>query len=234
VVGGKWEVLRFLLWRLLGVVAVLLGVTLTAWFLRGGPGKVLRGNRPAGGFHTIFSGLPNMIGQAWGAVWGWAHVASVAPAWSLGGAVFALGTAISVVRLRARHRRRYVRLKIEAYRADRASAEAIVGMFEALHKRLLRRWWRRLLLGQPTVALEVHHATEQSAGRAVGREDRPPDALGIADPPGLEADPVRGVGRFVWLAVTCPKGLERGNWAVPRTITPRRFPAGFYRCSPTG
>ncbi len=31
-------------------------------------------------------------------------------------------------------------------------------MFEALHKRLLRRWWRRLLHGQPSVALEVHHA----------------------------------------------------------------------------
>ncbi len=30
-------------------------------------------------------------------------------------------------------------------------------MFEALHKRLLRRWWRRLLAGQPSIGLEVHH-----------------------------------------------------------------------------
>jgi hypothetical protein len=30
-------------------------------------------------------------------------------------------------------------------------------MLGALHKRLLRRWWRRLLLGQPSLALEVHH-----------------------------------------------------------------------------
>ncbi|HWX87504.1 MAG TPA: replication-relaxation family protein [Solirubrobacteraceae bacterium] len=29
-------------------------------------------------------------------------------------------------------------------------------MYEALHKRLLRRWWRRLLVGQPSVGLEVH------------------------------------------------------------------------------
>jgi len=29
-------------------------------------------------------------------------------------------------------------------------------MYEALHKRLLRRWWRRLLDGQPSVSLELH------------------------------------------------------------------------------
>ena len=29
-------------------------------------------------------------------------------------------------------------------------------MFDALHKRLLRRWWRRLFTGQPSVALEIH------------------------------------------------------------------------------
>lgn len=33
-------------------------------------------------------------------------------------------------------------------------------MFEALHKRLLVRWWRRLLHGQPSVALEVHYDHE--------------------------------------------------------------------------
>jgi hypothetical protein len=47
---------------------------------------------------------------------------------------------------------------VQTYRTDKASAEAVVGMFEALHKRLLRRWWRRLFQGQPSVALEVHHA----------------------------------------------------------------------------
>jgi hypothetical protein len=29
-------------------------------------------------------------------------------------------------------------------------------MYEALHKRLLSRWWRRLLRGQPSLALEIH------------------------------------------------------------------------------
>src|SRR5690242_18601284 len=47
-------------------------------------------------------------------------------------------------RWRARRRRQYVRLAVLPYRSDDPTAEAIVNMFEALHKRLLRRWWRRL------------------------------------------------------------------------------------------
>ncbi len=62
----------------------------------------------------------------------------------------------SVCRLRARHRRRYMRLKVIPYRGDDPTAQAIVNMFEVLHKRLLCRWWRRLLAGQPSVSLEVH------------------------------------------------------------------------------
>jgi hypothetical protein len=67
------------------------------------------------------------------------------------------GLALLVVRLRARGRRRYVRLRVVPYRTDRTSVEGIVAVFEALHKRVQQRWWRRLLWGQPSVALEVHH-----------------------------------------------------------------------------
>ncbi len=73
---------------------------------------------------------------------------------ALSAGAFAL--AILLARLRARGRRRYVRLRIIPYRGDDPTADGIVSMFEALHKRLLRRWWRRLLSGQPSVALEVH------------------------------------------------------------------------------
>jgi hypothetical protein len=59
-------------------------------------------------------------------------------------------------RIQARRRRRYVRLDVIPYRGDDPTAAAVVNMFEALHKRLLRRWWRRLFTGQPSVALEVH------------------------------------------------------------------------------
>jgi hypothetical protein len=61
-----------------------------------------------------------------------------------------------LVRLRARRRRRYVRLRIVPYRGDDPSVETVARMFDALHKRLLRRWWRRLFAGQPSVALEIH------------------------------------------------------------------------------
>jgi hypothetical protein len=89
---------------------------------------------------------------------------------------------------------------IEAYRTDRTSAEAVVGMFEALHKRLLRRWWRRLLLGQPTVALEVHHTTAQPASGVVGHDDPSRGRLCEAQRDGLGAGSSGGVGPFAWLA----------------------------------
>jgi len=73
--------------------------------------------------------------------------------------IFLLGGLVATSRWYGRRRRRYVRMRVETYRTDKASAEAVVSMFEALHKRLLRRWWRRLLRGQPSVALEVHHTS---------------------------------------------------------------------------
>ncbi len=63
---------------------------------------------------------------------------------------------LTASRMRARRRRSYVRLRIIPYRSDDPTVWAIVGMFDALHKRLLRRWWRRLFTGQPSLGLEVH------------------------------------------------------------------------------
>lgn len=63
-------------------------------------------------------------------------------------------------RIRARRGRHYVRLSVLPYRGDDPTPDALVSMFEALHKRLLRRWWRRLLSGQPSISLEVHYARE--------------------------------------------------------------------------
>jgi hypothetical protein len=106
------------------------------------------------------------------------------PLVALGGASLAL---LAATRWRSRGRRRYVRLRVEPYRTDSASAESLVAMFDALHKRLLRRWWRRLVLGQPSISLEVYHASATPNG-AVAR-------------PGANTP-------AVWLAVSCPLGLE--------------------------
>ena len=84
-----------------------------------------------------------------------------------------------------------------------ASAEAVVSMFEALHKRLLRRWWRRLLLGQPSVALEVHHAGAGSSERW----------LAVACPVGLE-------GMVEAALRTCLPELPAGGRAAAARAAP--------------
>jgi hypothetical protein len=60
-----------------------------------------------------------------------------------------------------------VRLGIEVYRTDNTTAQGVIAMFESLHKRLLRRWWRRVLCGQPSLALEIHHGEGCSVWLAV-------------------------------------------------------------------
>ncbi|HXA55601.1 MAG TPA: replication-relaxation family protein [Solirubrobacteraceae bacterium] len=169
---------RLLLWRLLGLAALIVGALVLAWLLRGGIGAALRSASTA----------PALLPR------GERHPAigiDAAPAAGLLAALATLGATTALgVRWRARRRRRYVRLHVEPYRSDRTSVEGIVAMFEALHKRLQCRWWRRLLWGQPSVSLEAHH---------------------ICD----ERQPARAV-----LAATCPVGTERMVEAALRNAYP--------------
>ena len=169
---------RLLLWRLLGLAAILLGVAALEWLLHGGIGAALRGASAAR------AALPRRA----------LHTPDGIPAARDGEVLSALALACTAVvlgaRARARAGRRYVRLRVEPYRTDRTSVEGVVAMYEALHKRLQRRWWRRLLHGQPSVALEVHHIrAEEGAAR-------------------------------VLLAVACPVGVERGVEAALRSAYP--------------
>src|SRR5205807_905698 len=91
---------------------------------------------------------------------------------------------------RARRMRRYQRWVVEIYRGDRAAAEAVVAMFDALHKRVLRRWWQRALTGQPSMALEIH------------------------------IDCASGAGARAWLALCAPAGSEPGIAAALRGAYP--------------
>jgi hypothetical protein len=124
------------------------------------------------------------------------------------------------MRWSSRRRRRYVRLRVEAYRTDRASAETVVGMFEALHKGLLRRWWRRLLIGQPTLGLEVHYGQAPREDEAKQRDGRSARWLGRPERHELEAGRVCGTAHLAWLAITCPEGLERLVEAALQTAYP--------------
>jgi hypothetical protein len=153
-------VLRFLLWRLLGVLAILAGFALVAWFLDGGPGKLLRGHGGAHVFSHALAAIPGELERCALAIWSWTPGLDIAPVRLLlaaGATLLAIGIA---ARVDARRRRRYVRMRVDAYRGDNASIEAVAALFAALHKRLLRRWWRRLLFGQPSMSLEVHHTGE--------------------------------------------------------------------------
>jgi hypothetical protein len=151
-------VLRFLLWRLLGLFAVLAAFASIAWFIHGGPGELLRGEQPVGPFRLAVSALGLPVARWIGAVWSWAPAHGVAPVQLTVALLALLSAAAAAVRVRARRRRCYVRLRLDAYRTDQASPQALVTMLGALHKRLLQRWWRRLVLGQPSLGLEVHHA----------------------------------------------------------------------------
>jgi single-stranded DNA-binding protein len=184
------EVLRFLLWRLLGVIAVLLGLQAIAWLLGGGPGRVLRGSTSATALGEPLASLGALAAAAGRSVSAWASAVGPSPAKAVAALLLGSLCLVASVRWRSRQRRNYVRLLVEPYRTDSASAEAVVGMFASLHKRVLRRWWRRLLLGQPSVALEVHHSTTG---------DRQPS---------------------VWLAVTCPNGQESVVETALRTAYP--------------
>ena len=196
--------LRFLLWRALGLLAVFVALALTGWLLGGGLGAVLRGSTassvvlrgsassgtrprqstPPSAAPLTIDSLSGALDREMHTIWGWAPD-GVLLTRLFAASILLLGGLVAIARWQARRRRRYVRMRVETYRTDAASAEAVVGMFEALHKRLLRRWWRRLLRGQPSVALEVHHA-----------------------------------GGTVWMAVTCPTGLEGMVEAALRAAYP--------------
>jgi Replication-relaxation len=60
------------------------------------------------------------------------------------------------LRVRARRRRRYVRHWLLPYRADEAAPDQVRRLIESWHQMMLRRWWQRLLSGQPSIALEFH------------------------------------------------------------------------------
>jgi hypothetical protein len=176
---------RLLLWRLLGLAALLLGAAVLVWLLHGGIGAALRGaGATLRGAGVARATLPRRVPHALGGP-SVAHLAAL-----LGALLFPLAALLLGARWRARRERYYVRLRVEAYRTDRTSVEGIVALFEALHKRLQRRWWRRLLFGQPSVALEVHR---------LGEQERAERAL---------------------LAIACPQGMERMVQAALRSAYP--------------
>lgn len=185
--------LRFLLWRLLGVLAFLLGVAAAAWLLSGGMGRVLRGGAPEVPRLAIGAGA-RALWHLPALAWDWTAPGSLHPLRLLAGLLLALCCVLLATRWGSRNGRRYVRLRVEGHRTDQAGAEALVRMFGALHQRLLLRWWRRLVRGQPGLALEVHYGAPRESG---------------SEPAGS-----------AWLALSCPVELVSMAEAALRTAYP--------------
>jgi len=122
--------LRFLLWRLLGLLAVLVGLAVIAWFLHGGLGMVLRGSTGAG--TPSLDPLADALNREAHAAWSWDPIAGLAPARLSVAFALALGAGTAAWRWWARRRRRYLRLRIDAYRTDHAAAEALVTMLDTV------------------------------------------------------------------------------------------------------
>jgi hypothetical protein len=152
-------VLRVVMWRMLGLFAALTGVAAVAWLLGGGPGRALRGELGGRAARLNATGIFRELGHAVQTIWRSLPPHILLDAGVLLGICLTLGLLLALGRIHSRRARRYVRLRIAVYRTDHAAAEAVVRMFEVLHKRTLCRWWRRLLTGQPSVALEVHHSS---------------------------------------------------------------------------
>jgi hypothetical protein len=125
-------VLRLLLWRMLGLIAALGAASLLAWFLGGGPGRLLRGAPGARGVRLSLAGLASTaLADARGA-WAWAPVSWLAPVQALALLAAVTAFALAISRASFRSRRRYVRMRVEPYRGDHADADALVRMFDSV------------------------------------------------------------------------------------------------------
>src|SRR5271165_6155339 len=120
---------RFLFWRLLGVIAGLVGAALALWLLDGGVGAALRGTHRAPAappYGALASTLGAGLRRAWSARVGGGPPLVRVTAAVIGGL---LGCALAG-RALARRRRCYHRMRVAAHRVDKATPEALVAMFD--------------------------------------------------------------------------------------------------------
>jgi hypothetical protein len=180
--------IRLLLWRLCGLAAIVVGLAILSALLHGGLGGELRGTA-TNARRSADAALARLTAAPTASAAHWADAAKLGGQLA-GLLVLVAGSLVLAARRQARRRRRYVRLCVLPYRTDSTSVEGLVAMFESLHKRLQSRWSRRLLHGQPSLALEVHCRHEA------------------------------GSAEQAWLGLVCPAGLEGMIEAALRSAYP--------------
>jgi hypothetical protein len=157
-VGSVGDVLtRFIVWRLVGLAAGIVAVGVALWAIHGGLGRALGEHvvhRRAGGLGATAAHAAGTLESLAAAV-----LVAIVPA-LMAGSVLVL-----ILRLIARRRRRYVRLRVIPFRTDECGPDGLVALFESLHQALLQPPLRRALVGQPSLALEAHCAGGGDATR---------------------------------------------------------------------
>jgi hypothetical protein len=110
--------------------------------------------------------------------------------------VLACGASIGLRAVaRPRRQTRTGRFEIRLGREDLATPYQREKMFDAFYGQLAERWWVRLSLGQPSIALEVHHlpdATERFALAATPRHAAMLEGRLLATYPDVRLVPIKG------------------------------------------
>ena len=174
-------------------LALLLAATLATWVASGDAVRSLdigAGQRgparadpeaPAPSVDTLrsFGDAANRVGSA-----AWPPLRAALQAGYVAGGLLLLSRGV------ARRRRRMQRFWLLPCRPDEASPDDVRDLLESWHQQLQLRWWRRIPLGQPSLALEMH------------------------------ADRDAQNQRITRLVLACPTGLERALEAPLRACYP--------------
>jgi hypothetical protein len=101
--------------------------------------------------------------------------------------------------LRRRRLRRIGRWEVRLGREDLATPYQREKMLEAWHGQLAARWWTRLVVGQPSISLEVHHlpdGTQRFTLAAEPRQIRRLEGRLLATYPDVRLVPTEGAPRW--------------------------------------
>src|SRR3954453_10091132 len=134
-------------WRV-GPVGALLAAVLVRWVADGGLRQLAPDRRGERDPHAALASLKQAL------LLTVTDVARVLALVLLGALI--LATALTLIRLVGRRRWHYRRYAIAPYRTDEASTEQVVALFQDWHQQIHHRLHRRLVFGQPYLALEEH------------------------------------------------------------------------------
>src|SRR3954447_13532460 len=135
-------------WWLVGPVGALMAAVLVRWLSDGGLRQLTADRHGERDPHAALASLKQAL------LLTVTDVARVLALVLLGALI--LATALTLIRLVGRRRWHYRRYAIAPYRTDEASTEQVVALFQDWHQQIHQRLHRRLVFGQPYLALEEH------------------------------------------------------------------------------